>query len=242
MRGLTSANNPPDRRWDSDFLTVSDLYKKGTLGRIVDFETHFDRHRPGAPPAGGWKSKALPGGGAIYDLGTHLIDQVVVLFGMPSQITGFIGSHRANNPGGYEDSCTVLLHYNGMVATVKATVVSPEVEQLRYWVRGEKGSFMKYHPDVQEEHLKAGKKPGDAGFRIEKGKSHGFLTTIKDGKPSREIRQLKEPLTYSTFYKEFAKALADQGEVPVKPEGASAVIRLIELAKQSSEQGRTLEV
>lgn len=239
---MTFADDPSDRRWDSDFLTVSELYKENTLGRIVDFETHFDRHKPEVPPTGGWKTKALPGGGAIYDLGTHLIDQVVVLFGMPSRITGFVGSHRANNPGGYEDSCIVLMHYNGMVATIKATVVSPEVEQLRYWVRGEKGSFMKYHMDVQEDHLKAGKKPGDTGFGIEKGKSHGFLTTIKDGQPSREVRQLNEPLTYSTFYSGFAKALAGRGEVPVKPESASAVIRLIELARRSSEQERTLQV
>ena len=239
---LSYADEPLDRRWDSDFLTASELYRKGTLGRVVDFETHFDRHRPEVPPAGGWKTKALPGGGAIYDLGTHLIDQVVVLCGMPSRITGFVGSHRANNPGGYEDSCNVLLHYNGMTATVKATVVSPEVEQLRYWVRGEKGSFMKYHLDVQEDHLKAGKKPGDTGFGIEEGKSHGFLTTIKDGQPLREVHRLNEPLTYSAFYSEFARALAGQGEVPVKPEGASAVIRLIELARKSSREGRTLEV
>ena len=223
-------------------MTLCELCKNGTLGRVVDFETHFDRHRPEAPPTGGWKTKALPGGGAIYDLGTHLIDQVVVLFGIPSRITGFVGSHRASNPGGFEDSCTVLLHYDGMTATVKATVVSPEVEQLRYWIRGEKGSFMKYHLDVQEDHLKAGKKPGDVGFGIETGKSHGYLTTIKDGRPSREVRQLNEPVTYSAFYSEFASALAGKGEVPVKPEDASAVIRLIELARESSQEGRTLDV
>jgi len=68
------------------------------------------------------------------------------------------------------------------------------------------------------------------------------LTTIKDGQPSREVRQLNEPLTYSTFYSGFAKALAGRGEVPVKPESASAVIRLIELARRSSEQERTLQV
>lgn len=134
------------------------------------------------------------------------------------------------------------MHYTGMVATIKATVVSPEVEQLRYWVRGEKGSFVKYHMDVQEDHLKAGKKPGDTGFGIENGKSHGFLTTTKDGQPSREVCQLNEPLTYSTFYSGFATALAGQGEVPVTPETASAVIRLIELARRSSEQERTLQV
>ena len=136
----------------------------------------------------------------------------------------------------------VLMHYDGMTATVKATVVSPQVEQLRFWVRGEKGSFVKNHLDVQEDHLKAGKKPGDAGFGIQEGKSHGYLTVMNDGEPKMEVRRLNEPLTYSTFYSEFAKALSGQGDVPVKPEGASVVIRLIELARKSSEERRTLDV
>ena len=135
-----------NRRWDTDFLTLSRLLKEETLGRVVEFETHFDRHRPEAPK-GGWKTEPLPGGGAIYDLGTHLIDQVVVLFGLPDRITGFVGSQRAQNPEGVDDSCTVLMHYgSGLLATVKAGVVSPEVNQLRYWVRGEKGSYKKARP------------------------------------------------------------------------------------------------
>lgn len=132
-----------DRRRDSDFLTLSQLVRDGTLGRIVEVETHFDRYRPAVPAGVSWKTKVIPGGGAVYDLGTHLMDQVVVLFGMPRRITGFVGTQREGNRSGYEDSCTVLLHYDGMMATVKAAVVSPEVNQLRYWVRGDKGSFKK---------------------------------------------------------------------------------------------------
>lgn len=131
-----------DRRWDSDFLTLSGLIDRDALGRIVEFETHFDRFRPQAASSG-WKTKVLPGGGVVYDLGTHLIDQVVVKFGLPDRITGFIGSQRKDNTAGYEDSCTILLHYKAMLATVKAAVVSLEVEQLRYWVRGEGGSYKK---------------------------------------------------------------------------------------------------
>ena len=137
------AHPPTDRRWDSDFLTLQALLKDNTLGRIAEFETHFDRHRPEIVASGGWKTKAAPGAGAVYDLGTHLIDQVVVAFGLPKKVTGFVGSQRESNPGGYEDSCTVLLHYDGMLATVKAGVVSPEENQLRYWVRGVKGSYKK---------------------------------------------------------------------------------------------------
>ena len=78
-----------------------------------------------------------------YDLGTHLIDQVVTTFGMPKRITAFIETQREGRPTSDEDSCTILLHYEGMMATVKAAVISPEVEQLRFWVRGDKGSFKK---------------------------------------------------------------------------------------------------
>lgn len=135
-----------NRRWDTDFLTLSKLLREGALGRVVEFETHYDRHRPQAPAASTtWKARPLPGGGAAYDLGTHLIDQVVVSFGLPDKITGFVGSQRQHNPEDVEDSCTILLHYEKrrLLATVKAGVVSPEMDQLRFWVRGEKGSYKK---------------------------------------------------------------------------------------------------
>lgn len=140
-----------DRRWDADFVTLSKLVKNGSLGRISEFETHFDRHRPEEPAAGvsKWKNKVIPGGSAIYDLGAHLLDQAVHLLGLPKRVTAFIGTSRAVNTSGFEDSFTVLLHYaNGTLVTAKATVVSPEEDQLRFWVRGEKGSFKKVsHPN-----------------------------------------------------------------------------------------------
>lgn len=135
-----------DRRWDADFVTLSKLVKNGSLGRISEFETHFDRHRPEEPSADAhkWKNKVIPGGSAVYDLGTHLLDQAVHLLGLPKRVTGFIGSAREQNSSGFEDSFTVLLQYaNGTLVTAKATVVSPEEEQLRFWVRGDKGSFKK---------------------------------------------------------------------------------------------------
>jgi predicted dehydrogenase len=127
-------------------VTASKLVKSGALGRVAEFETHFDRHRPEEPAAdvSKWKNKVVPGGSAIYDLGSHLLDQAVHLFGLPNRVTGFIGSQREVNTSGYEDSFTVLLHYNnGPLVTAKAAVVSPEEEQLRFWVRGDKGSFKK---------------------------------------------------------------------------------------------------
>lgn len=141
---LADSKHLIDRRWDADYVTLSKLVKNGTLGRVVEYETHFDRYRPVIPNTDSWKYKVLPAGGAIYDLGTHLLDQVVYLFGLPQQVTGFVGSQREVNPTGFEDSFTVLLHYNsGLLVTAKCSVVSPEEKQLRFWVRGDKGSFKK---------------------------------------------------------------------------------------------------
>lgn len=135
-----------NRRWDADFLTLKQIMAEGSLGEISEFETHFDRHRPDPPPTESWKSKDAPAHGSLYDLGTHLIDQVYHLFGMPRKVTAFVGTQRrgVKVEGNAPDSHTVILHYDGpMLVTVKAGVVSPELEQLRYWVRGTKGSFKK---------------------------------------------------------------------------------------------------
>ncbi|OQU97377.1 Oxidoreductase family, alpha/beta domain-containing protein isoform 1 [Cladophialophora immunda] len=234
-----------NRRWDSDFLTLKKYIKDGALGRIVEFETHFDRHRP-EPPADNWKAHHAPGTGAVYDLGTHLMDQVVSLFGMPEKVTGFVGSQREVNTTGLEDSCTVLLHYASpkMLVTIKAGVVSPEVSQLRYWVRGDKGSFKKFHLDPQEDQLrKEGLRPGDKGYGIESEDKYGTLNLYRDGKISSEVAPTVEPATYTEYYRRLAAALdGDVSQVPVPPEQAVGVIRLVELARESSQQGRTLSV
>jgi predicted dehydrogenase len=236
-----------NRRWDSDFLTLKRCIDSGKLGRIVEFETHFDRHRP-EQPRGSWKAEHAPGTGAVYDLGTHLMDQVVHLFGMPARVTGFIISQRENNTTGLEDSCTVLLQYDKphkMVVTVKAGVVSPEENQLRYWVRGTKGSFKKFHLDPQEDQMrKEGTLPGDKGYGIEKEDHAALLSVDAGGGIIRtEIYETVKPATYVEYYRRLARAL--QGEVtmvPVSGEDAVGVIRLVELARESSRLGRTLDV
>ncbi|KAL8713637.1 MAG: hypothetical protein Q9225_006738, partial [Loekoesia sp. 1 TL-2023] len=220
-----------NRRWDSDFLTIQKLIKDNILGRIVEFETHFDRYKPTLAGSKPWKTRPEPGGGAIYDLGIHLIDQIVVLFGLPEKVTAFLGSQRTDNPDGYEDACTILLHYNDMMTTVKVAVVSPEAAQLRFW----------FHEDCQEAHLTQGKKPGDTGFGIEPEHWHGTLTTVEDGNLVPKSYQTVQPLNYKTFYTQFAQAVAGKGEVPVKAEDARSVIRLVELAKQSSAEERTIK-
>ncbi|KAI7700227.1 NAD(P)-binding protein, partial [Hortaea werneckii] len=228
-----------NRRWDADFLTLRKIMADGALGDIAEFETHFDRHRP-EPPADNWKAKEGPAHGAVYDLGTHLLDQVYNAFGNPEKVTGFVGNQRVGVKSGPPDSFTVLLQYGQMLVTAKAGVVSPEEEQLRYWVRGTKGSFRKCHLDVQEDQLKAGAKPGSAGFGEDPESHYGTLTTGTDGKFKRSVFPTVPPATYVEYYRLFGKALRGEGEVPVKAEEARDVLRIIEAALQSSKEERSI--
>lgn len=139
-----------NRRWDLDLLTLKQVIAEGHLGEIAEFETHYDRFRPElpAPSAQTWKNKNVPAGGALYDLGSHLLDQVYHLFGAPKSVTGFVGVHKRGVPDCAPDFCTVLLDYGEQegkpsFVTVKSSSLSPEEEQLRFWVRGSKGSFKK---------------------------------------------------------------------------------------------------
>lgn len=228
-----------NRRYDADYNTVAKAIKDGSLGDVAEFETHFDRHRPD-PPADTWKTADAPGHGALYDLGSHLIDQVYHLFGMPEKVTAFVGNQRRGVTGGAPDSCTVLLHYPGLMATAKAGVVSCEQEQLRFWVRGTKGSFKKFHLDVQEDQLRAGVRPGDAGYGIDPEDHYGTLTTSLDGKPKRQVYPTIEPPLYVRYYSDFADALAGKRDVPVTAAEARDVLRIIEAAIQSSQQEKSV--
>lgn len=234
-----------NRRFDADFLLLSRLIRDGMLGRVVEFETHFDRHRPEVPNVNTWKTEAAPGTGATYDLGVHLMDQVVSLFGMPKKVTGYTTPQRLGGPEGFEDSCTILLQYDkGLLVTVKAGVVSPEVEQLRFWVRGEKGSFKKFHLDCQEDQLKEGLRPGVQGYGAEPETSYGVLTTVTE---SGQMIQTVAPTPYgdySIYYEMLAEALrtGDRSRLPTDPAVAADVIKLVELARDSAKQGKTLDV
>jgi len=235
-----------NRRWDADFVTLQQVLKSGSLGDIAEFETHFDRHRPD-PPANTWKAKDAPGNGAIYDLGTHLIDQVYSLYGLPTRVTGFVGYQRRGVTEGAADSCTVLLHYDGsrqMLATVKAGVVSAEVDQLRFWVRGTKGSFKKFHLDPQEDQLKGAKAgaplPGDFGVEAE-GRAASVTTLGEGGGLERKVWEtVSPPPTYVEYYRVFGKAVAGEEEVPVRAEEARDVLRIVEAALLSSKEGRSV--
>jgi len=224
---------------------VQKLIADDTIGRVVELNTHFDRYKPVRPDT--WKGTLgmAQAGGVLYDLGTHLIDQAYVLFGLPKTVTAIFSNQR--NDGQEEpDSITVLLGYGagGALVTVKAGVMCVETEQLRYWVRGTKGSFKKFHLDVQEDQLKAGQRPGDKGFGIESSESSGKLVVLDGGKPKSSVLQNVEPKTYAALYDGFAKAIEGGSEsaVPVKASEARDVLKIIEAAKESAKNGKTVSL
>jgi predicted dehydrogenase len=242
-----------NRRWDSDFLTVQRLLRDDTLGRVVEFETHFDRLRiqPSASSAAGWKGELgmQDGGGVVYDLGTHLIDQVVVLFGLPTGVYGKFVRQREGRlvdgaAGGEEpDSVTAVLTYEetGLVVYVRAGVVSVESRQMRFWVRGSKGSYHKTGLDPQEDQLRGGGKTTDADFGREDESKFGRLCLLaENGEVVDRVCPTVEPETYLRFYELFAKAVESgkEEDVPVPASQAAQVLRIIEAIRESAKTGR----
>lgn len=241
-----------NRRWDADFLTVRKLLadEDKPLGRIVEFETHFDRYRSAKPTT--WKGELglAQGGSALYDLGTHLVDQAYVLFGMPRGVFAKLVSQRdgrvlsPEDPGVEPDSVNMQLFYaDGLIVLVRIGVLSAETRQPRFWIRGSKGSYRKYGLDVQEDQLKAGMKTIDDGFAREGEEGHGRLVTVgQDESMTEVVWPTVEPETYSKIYELFGKALRGDGEVPVPASQARDVLRILEAAKESSLTRREVEL
>ncbi len=232
-----------NRRWDSDFLTFRKLQQEGKLGRIVDFESHFDRYK--AVKADTWKGQLSmsEGGGVLYDLGTHLLDQIVLAFGMPKEVTAIFKNERGEGERAEPDAVKVICGYeNGLSASANANVMAIDTAHLRFWVRGTEGVYKKYHLDCQEDQLKVGMKPGDPGFGVEEEKLSGDLTTLVDGKPVKKAFKNLEPETYGALYAKFAEAIKQNKEelVPVKASEARDVLKVIEAAKKSAAEKRTV--
>ncbi|KAK5653055.1 hypothetical protein OQA88_9341 [Cercophora sp. LCS_1] len=242
-----------NRRWDSDFLTVKKLVADGTLGRVVEFETHFDRLRPAKPPTS-WKSELgiNEGGGVLYDLGTHLVDQVFVLFGMPTSVSAkFVNQREGKIVSGIgkdeePDSVSLVLSYKetGLMAYVRIGVVCVEREQVRFWVRGSKASYHKTGLDPQEEALRGGGKATDEGFGREAPERFGRLCVLgEDGRVEERVCETVEPETYKGFYEAFARAVTSgrEEDVPVSAAQAAQVLAILEAARESARTGRDVE-
>jgi scyllo-inositol 2-dehydrogenase (NADP+) len=224
------------RRLDSDFATVQKIIASGVLGEVVELESRYDRFRNYLKP-GAWREEATPGSGILYDLGSHLIDQALTLFGLPEAITADLRIQRSD--GKVDDNFEVILHYKTIKATVKAGMLVRD-PLPRFIVLGTEGSFIKYGLDVQEEALKAGDRPHlNMQWGVEPQAIWGKLNTNVNG--LHFVGQIESEVSdYTRFYKNVYNALTSNEPLLVKAAEARNVLRIIELAMQSQAEKRTI--
>lgn len=220
-----------NRRWDNDFLTVRRLVDDGRLGEVLHFEAHFDRFRPEIKP--GWRETESAGAGMLYDLGAHLIDQALVLFGMPTAITADVMRQRSAAKA--DDYFHLVLDYGQRRAVLHASVFVRDPGP-RYLVHGDGGSFIKYGIDGQEAALREGRRPGGGDWGEDDPALFGRFTdadgtsTVVDTLPGR----------YTAFYEGVASAIRTDSALPVDAREARDVIRMIEAAQLSARERRTV--
>jgi predicted dehydrogenase len=217
-----------NRRWDGDFLTLRRLIAEGALGRPTRIESRFERWRPEVD-AGRWRELADPaeGGGLLADLGSHLIDQAIVLFGRPVAVHAELLARR---PGArVDDDCFVALtHPGGERSHLWASMLGADAPP-RFRAVGLGGVWVKRGLDVQEAALRAGARPGGPGWGAEPLEAWGRLY---DGAGSRAVPT--EAGDYPAFYAGMARALRGEGAPPVDPENAVAVLEVIEDARRAA--------
>jgi scyllo-inositol 2-dehydrogenase (NADP+) len=234
---LTAYQN---RRWDGDFQTVQQVMASGELGRLVSFESHIDRFRP-QPRKDAWRESGGPGSGTLFDLGPHLVDQALTLFGKPETVTASVRAER--DDAAADDAFDIILEYDRpqpmsvmLRATMTACTPGP-----RFVVRGTKGSFVKSGPDPQEEQLKSGMGFDTPGFGEEPEAAWGELKVCGSGGPvTRRVKTVRGD--YRGFYENVRDVLEGKAQLAVTAEQAWRTTRLIELARESSGQGRRLKV
>jgi predicted dehydrogenase len=240
-----------NRRWDGDFLTIRALLLQQALGRLTTFESHFDRFRP-VPRANTWKESEHPANGMLFDLGPHLVDQALALFGPPQAITASVRTDRDNSA--IEDAFDITLHYPRLLAHCRATMIAADPSP-RFLLHGTGGSFRKYGLDPQEPALVAGAKvprlsesatPKTADeWLSEDSALWGMLTLAPDPNDPRTLITHEvetERGDYRGFYINVRDAIRGVTSLAVSPQDGYRTIRLLELARESSELGRTLPV
>lgn len=217
-----------NRRWDSEVLTVKRLLAEHAFGEVLRFESRLERWRP--EPKGGWRESGAPelGGGLLYDLGTHLIDQALYLFGPVTHVYAELDCRR---PGMQVDDDTfiALTHASGVRSHLTATSLSAQpIARMR--VLGTRAAYLKVHGDVQEAALRSGGRPDRPGWGEEPPERWGLLGVGDAAVPVRS-----EPGAYQQFYAGVVAALRDGAPPPVDPEDAVRGLEIIEVAKSQSQ-------
>ena len=226
-----------NRRWDSDFKTVQKVITDGVLGDLVEAEFHFDRYNPILSPKA-HKETVNDGAGILKDLGPHLIDQAVLLFGSPKSVFSDIRYTRENTL--VDDWIDLLLIYEDFRVRLKASFFVREPNPA-YIIHGKKGSFLKPRGDVQEDELKIGKKPNLESWGTELDEFEGLLHTEIDGKPVREkIKTLQG--NYFEYFNGVYEAIANNKPEPVTAEDGVKVMQIIEAAIASNQHKKIIDL
>jgi predicted dehydrogenase len=226
-----------NRRWDSDFKTVQSIIKEGILGDPVEVSFSYDRYNPALSPKL-HKEIPRPGAGVVYDLGPHVIDHALFLFGMPVSVFADISVTRPTSQ--VDDYFEIILRYPTFRVRLRASYFVREPVPS-YIVHGTKGSFLKTRADVQEASLLAGKKPNSDGYGIEPDHDQGLLHTEIDGKMIRKkIETL--PGNYMDYYDGVYRSMVHEEHLPVTAEDGVHVMRIIEAALTSRSTGKVIDL
>jgi predicted dehydrogenase len=228
-----------NRRWDGDFLTIKNLLKENTLGRIVHFQSHFDRFRPQVLTR--WRESDAAGSGIWYDLGSHLLDQTVQLFGKPSTL--HLNRMKARDGAQATDFFHATLQYESVAGEPLLVVLHAStlaaITGARFLLHGTNGSFEKHGLDSQEDALKAGSHPGGKDWGIDE--NVGTLKRLHDGHLIEE-QVIIERGDYLKYYAQIRDAIREETPNPVPIEEAACVIELIEAGEKSARESRAIEV
>jgi scyllo-inositol 2-dehydrogenase (NADP+) len=225
-----------NRRWDGDFRTVQKLLQEGHLGRLVSYESYFDRWRP-IPKAGSWKEDPARGGGLLLDIGTHLADQALVLFGKPQAVGAEVTRERDGE--GANDSFVMRLRYPRFSVTLGSNCLSSP-GRPRFRLRGTKGNYVKWGLDPQEAALGQLARIPDGPWGQEPPSNWGSLhVDVEGGMVTRPVTPI--PGDYRIYYEGVREAMRGKSALPVKALEAWRTARLLEWADESAKQRREVE-
>jgi predicted dehydrogenase len=227
-----------NRRYDGDFQAIVQLVASGALGRIVRFESNYDRFRPQLR-AGAWRERSGPGTGIFFDLAPHLIDHALLLFGMPEALTADIRIEREGAVA--DDAFDLAFHYpRGLRADLRSSILAAATRP-RFLLHGTHGAFVKQSFDPQESNLRRGYIPTDTAWGAEPEEYWGVLT-LSENDVLTQRRVPSANCDYRDFYANLRDAILGKAKLAVPPEWALDVMRLLELARQSSNERRTVSV
>jgi scyllo-inositol 2-dehydrogenase (NADP+) len=227
-----------NRRYDGDFQAIVQLVTSGELGRIVRFESNYDRFRPQLRPTA-WRERSGPGTGIFFDLAPHLIDHALLLFGMPEALTADIRTEREGAVA--DDAFDLAFHYPRGLRTDLRSSILAAATRPRFILHGTQGAFVKQSFDPQESNLRRGYIPSDTAWGAEPQENWGLLTLSENGTLT-ERRVPSANCDYRDFYANLRDAVLGKAKLAVSPDWALDVMRLLELARQSSQERRTVSV